>query len=563
MSAYTDGRSIPLVSITRTGLDQDLGEIGNLSDKFENFVSIIKNLENGLNQERVRSRKLRDDWSRAHEIHEQTVRELESRVREYSFQETRLKSKIKEQEITENDFKSKLSAIELEFQKSKEELNQYKSSWAEVLQREREAKMVLLDGEQIKKTLADVEARCKRLEEELATEKNIRSQFERHSKSYQMELQNTLVRLHSSEAKYSELHKQLEVMQSSRKSIEEEVASMEKSLKERFQWENAKELEHSKAVLERENAIDREKYREELRAKFEAIHHHEIQNERARIEKQRLQFEEERATLLKELEDSRRGYSEKLIESQTQSEKIRQDSIEKLTHAQLHLETIRTELEERIRESQNRAEVLRSDLSSQLIEAQRQLSESQTEAKQARALVQIERELNQNKLQNLESEITELKHRASQSDLKSTGAINELESTKRRVGKLISALRAKTAAKRRSLTAAQEKYHRDAIKWEGLEQFVLDEKNRFHRALIGAEAELRKIRIDHPLKGLLARHQIRVENCEDPVVLEGLMQEYLEIKNELEASEISIDRQIEEIQAQRDKNTILAGPAAD
>ena len=248
----------------RPGFGANSGAEGGVFDKLDAFVSAARHLEGTLAQERSRYRKLQEEMLERQASHERNIKELEIRNRELSIKETRLEAALDEFRDNESRLTKQTQQLALEAKKLKEELTQYKTAWAEVLQREREAKMILAESQNTNKRIQDLERRLNEATTTVTTERAEREQAERHSKSYQLELKNALVRLHSAEAKFSELSKELQAFRQSKMSLNDEIAKVEKSLRERLEWESIKEREKIKAELGREMALEREAFRAQI-----------------------------------------------------------------------------------------------------------------------------------------------------------------------------------------------------------------------------------------------------------------------------------------------------------
>lgn len=110
-----------------------------------------------------------------------------------------------------------------------QELAQYRRAWMGVLEREREAKHYIQNNERTQAYLAQVQKQLTQLTEQRDDERSRREQLERHSKSYQTELQSTLIRLHSAEARLSELSREYQVLQQIRRDQRESHFRVDRS----------------------------------------------------------------------------------------------------------------------------------------------------------------------------------------------------------------------------------------------------------------------------------------------------------------------------------------------
>jgi len=306
-----------------------------------------------------------------------------------------------------------------ELQKVRDELNQYRSAWTEVLQREREAKMILADSEHSARRLSELEATSRDLGGALKQERTRREQAERHAQSYQLELKNALVRIHSAEAKFNELTQELNAHRIARRSMEEEVAEVEKSLRERLDWESLKEREKLKAEMERSMAHERERVRqaaiEQARLEIEPV----ILLEREQAARARDSLDAESTALRSTLEQVSRE-REALRQELLARNRLEQES------AQSQQARERTAQESVKRETES----IRRELTAKLMESQVALASVEAELRGARAQA-VSLKKDQARSQELEGKVSaleaELKTERDRSEARST---DELSSEK-------------------------------------------------------------------------------------------------------------------------------------
>lgn len=575
MSAYTDGRPVSVFAFGKEPLppkrvqDVEPPESNAVADKLESLIGYIRQMETALTQERGRARKLRDEWAEAHSLYQQATKDAEARMRELTFNEGRLKAQLQQHEESDTEIKKQIAQIQGELSRTRDELRQYQNAWSSVLQREREAKMIILDAENTRKVLADTEKNAALVAEQLQAEKTLREQLERHSKSYQLELQAALVRIHSSEAKFNEISKEMQAVQKSKKAIDEECARIEKSMKERYRWEAQREIEQGKAEIEKNAAIDREKFREELRGKVQSQVDEAIAHERSRLIKIREQYELDRAGMRKAFEATTHELSEKLLESQKTVADLRTQS-----------QAERESAEQRTREAEaivrRNEHVLRKELS-------RLESELESErTKQSRESLQSQQMIERLTLQ-LESERANFKKTiesergASQKTLDSersafqkalTAEKSAVKASNERLYALRSRIRSFVASTREMLKVARkdrrlERREAERAKNRGasLERFILVEKSRFDGLLIEAQLEFEAIRAHHPIRELLVLKQSEIERLEDPVDIDEKMREYSELRARATQIEAELSDRIERIKRAREISTVQAGPA--
>ena len=180
------------------------------------------------------------------------MHEEKARAGELTVENGRVRSQFSQLEQTQLELKDRLKSAERDRRQALEELKRYQTAWASVLERDREAKVIIEESRRAIDQARELEKGRLSLTQSLEAEKSAREQVERHSKGYQAELQSALVRLHSSEAKFSELTQELQALREGRKTVDDEIARIEKTMRERFELDLAREREKMRGELEKE-----------------------------------------------------------------------------------------------------------------------------------------------------------------------------------------------------------------------------------------------------------------------------------------------------------------------
>ena len=240
MSAYANPQ-------TQTQNQAAQGGLGQL----EGLAGTLRALEAALQQEKERSAKLAADLAATQAGHDQNTQDLRARNRELELNQEKYKAALSLHLENEKKLNQQHKVLHTDYLRIRDELGQYRSAWSEVLQREKEAKLILVEGDKSRERIRDLESQLETSQlEQIESRKRI-EQLERHSKSYQDELQAALVRLHSAESKFAELSKEYEAFRASKRSMDEEVAKIEASMRERMHWGALKEREKIRAELEK------------------------------------------------------------------------------------------------------------------------------------------------------------------------------------------------------------------------------------------------------------------------------------------------------------------------
>jgi chromosome segregation ATPase len=311
MSAYANPQTQ-----TQSGLGQ-----------LEGLAGTLRGLETALQQEKEKAKKLAAELTAAQAGHEQNTQELRARNRELELNQEKYKAALSLHLENEKKLNQQHKVLHTDYLRIRDELNQYRAAWSEVLQREKEAKLILVEGDKSRERIRELESQLETAQlEQIESRKRI-EQLERHSKSYQDELQAALVRIHSAESKFSELSKEYETFRASKRSMDEEIAKIEASMRERMHWGALKEREKIRAELEKEAAQERERVREsfnELRIQLEtqiarltqSLSHEERRSQQLSgvIISEKMRHQDELATIQEEVLGMRQILAASLLE---------------------------------------------------------------------------------------------------------------------------------------------------------------------------------------------------------------------------------------------------------
>lgn len=422
MSAYSEGRPSPqVVSIARSGnpeIDHDPAASAidpALQNSLEAFITATRKLEHGLQHEKQITRKLKGDLQQIQGKFERLVQDGEVRTREFSTKEERYRSAMGEYKNREKRLLLKVNGLVPEVNRLRGELDQYKKAWSDVQARERDSKEILKESLSKDRRLQELESQYRVIQQKLQAETQRRDQVERHSKSYQAELQNTLVRLHSAEAKFNELSKEYKALNQSRKNVAEEISRLETQMRERFEWQVAREREQIRSEVEKNASIEREQFREGIRQSVQSEVDRGVQRERAELQQAREQLAQVQS-------DSVRFRAE-FQRLQGEVEQARLDGRQARTQydqARARIEELTTELEQvQAQNGQKQTEIQQSQVA--LDRAQSDIQELRSKLQKAEAklgsLASVE-----DKLQATESRLqsTQEKLESTQARLQST-----------------------------------------------------------------------------------------------------------------------------------------------
>lgn len=251
-----------------------------ITQQLEGFLLSARKLEDALSEEKKRSQKIAQEYLATRTTLENAVRELQNRLIQRENKIQAITQAYQNQQNGETRLKNELRETSEREKRSSTELAQYKSAWNEVLAREAQARGSLVEYEKAKNSVTALRDEIKNLETKLAETNQNAALHSRHADTYQRELQSALIRIQSSEAKFNQIQKELSLLSQSKRSADEEIARIEASMKERFRWELATEKERLRAELEKDSALDRERFREIARNQMRAEIERQILPER-------------------------------------------------------------------------------------------------------------------------------------------------------------------------------------------------------------------------------------------------------------------------------------------
>ena len=285
---------------------------GGMLSQLEDLVTTAKRLETALREERAAKHKLLGEMQSQHLRFDQVLAEERARGNESATRETKFKQALTAYQENEQKTADRIKIAQNELLAAKTELQKYKQAWVNVLEREREAKMIIRESQDRATRLNALDAQLKETGEALLEERKQREQSDRHAKNYQVELQNTLVRLHSAEARFTELSKEFQTLNQAKRNIDGEIKRVEETIRERYRWELIREREKLKTELEKSSHTEREQMREEIRQSVMGDYERRLNLERDRAAKASREQLQEIGRLKAELGATKNQFSQQL-----------------------------------------------------------------------------------------------------------------------------------------------------------------------------------------------------------------------------------------------------------
>ncbi len=367
-----------------------------ITSHLEGFLSSARKLEEALTEEKKKSQKIAQEYLATRTTLENGVRELQNRLLQRENKIQAISEAFRTLQASESRLKLEIREISEREKKTATDLAQYQSAWNEVLARESQARGTLIEYEKAKRTLAEQRNQIQSLENSVKEANQSNQTHARHADTYQRELQSALIRIQSAESKYNQIQKELAIVSQNKRNADEEIARIETSMKERFRWELATEKERLKAELEKDSALDRERFREVARNQM-----------RAEIERAVLVEKQARETATTELEKVTRDQEKARI----QLGALAQD-LAKMKSDHQALQEAKAISEGALMERAERAEKslisVRSDAAMNQMELSQMQMKLQTTRKEASKSFLIERLRNEAVIQDLSRKIESL-----------------------------------------------------------------------------------------------------------------------------------------------------------
>jgi len=257
------------------------------ADPFAAFASASAQIQSALQAERERSKRLEEQVVDARRRLAETLAEDRAQIQELSGAVATLRASNGQHVEHSRELEERVRVLHSRYNVQTDELQRYRAAWSEVLQREREAKNALLKSVEQEKRTETLQSQVDHLSQVLSEEQGKRERAERFAEAYQAELKHSLVRIHSAEAKFSELSKEHQALAQNRRHFQEEVAKVETQIRERAQWEVQRERERLR--------LEQERCRSELERMT-------LENERTLTEERERTRGELQRTVLAELE---------------------------------------------------------------------------------------------------------------------------------------------------------------------------------------------------------------------------------------------------------------------
>ncbi len=514
-------------------------------DKLDAFASATRELEKALVLEQARGRKSIAELAEVRATYERIVSDGQRRTKELEIRNAKLAAASGEATRREAEVRERARRLSVECRSTREELTRYKAAWAGVLQREREAKLILSESGANSRKHSETEGRARELQTALEGERDRREQAERHAKSYQVELQSALVRIHSAEARFTEISKELLTLQRTKKSADQEIARIEQTLRERLKWEGAKERENIRAELEKDAAVERELFREELRKSHQLDLERLVAKRDAEMSRVREEFErnsvessrrlQEAQVALRESEQRLAAFEERMgairvetaslrerlvAEASRESERVA-ELASRLTSAEERVGKLSeeaTHTQRKIHEDASRSSSLLRDLE----EAGRTRAEAERRAESSARALEAERAARAAEVTAVEKELRAARNDGARDQLRAT---QELEAHRRRavdrgteVISRLNRLRAKARARKERIqweasvrvdeamarsTGMEAALETEVERSRGLAQALLQERERFEAVTAQLVIEVERLRSVHPLREVI------------------------------------------------------------
>jgi chromosome segregation ATPase len=415
-----------------------------LAHQIESIAAASRTMETALQRERTYSKQLRD-----------YAQQILTRMHFLQKNEKEATERLKELEAGVDKNRNQIQELTGELEKARHELSRYRNAWGQIQAREKHAQYILSRGEMTAKRIQELEIALSTLEKRVESEKMGREKAEGHAASHRQELQSVLVRLHSSEARYNDMARELEAIHTLRKNHTLELSRVEQIAREKLEAQFSYEREKLVQELTREredlaryrmeferNRGDAEQAKEKLRLELEAKFSADLKRVLTEAEAQR-QFERQQAQEL--LQREKQQFNEVLLREKQQSSEVLRSELASKQGELAEKQNELLKLESIIRSLGEESKALREELS----DARTEVSTVEEASRQAQLeLLRAREEVKQLQMQQIQIEKQLSEERGRKSALDETAHAAEKE--KRELAKELEAER------ERSMRSTQE-----------------------------------------------------------------------------------------------------------
>ncbi len=204
----------------------------NFTGTFEAAVMAAQQMDLSLSKEKSKTERLEKSLSEMKISYERLLREAQSSIREISIQNEKLRKIYHTQKAHIETLSKSENEQKLEAQRLDTELQRFKRAWSEVIQREREAKMILVESQETKARAQQSGEKVRTLEDQLRIEKQARIEAESRGEKIREELQSVMIKLHSAEARFNQVTREIGIQNISQKEVESRLERIEDLLED-------------------------------------------------------------------------------------------------------------------------------------------------------------------------------------------------------------------------------------------------------------------------------------------------------------------------------------------
>jgi hypothetical protein len=236
------------------------GSSSSLTQQLESMASASRALETALTREKTYSAQLR-----------KYTGDLIARIHKLQANDKKTHEEAEKSRRELEALKAAHLHASQELSKSQAQLERYRQAWSEVLRREKKAQTALLQAQDAHDRLRRAEELALSAENKFKIEKQNREKIEHHAELHRNELQSMMVRLHTSEARYNDMVKELEALQLIRKSHQIEISKAQEAAKQEADARSRMKQNELLGQIEQERAradqlfLEVEQYKDRLR----------------------------------------------------------------------------------------------------------------------------------------------------------------------------------------------------------------------------------------------------------------------------------------------------------
>lgn len=297
-----------------------------LANQFETLLNSAKQVEDALAQERARSRKIADEYIEVRKKYEANLKLLQQKLKEKDYEIENMKDLVADAKIAEEKLKNHVLNMSMEEKKLRDELSKFEESHDELMERDNQARAIMLDNGKLKQTIAQLSAQIQGAHEKIIATREMADQA-------QKQFQSMLARAQAAEGIIKRQAVELQQAVDAKSKAEHELRTLAPMMREQAEKKIATEREKARFEIYQEMAGKLERIRDDSDTRIRSIEEKAAQKV--------IQVEAERDRLFTHLKELSQKATEQLERARKQVETAESARLQIATQAQQALDAAR------------------------------------------------------------------------------------------------------------------------------------------------------------------------------------------------------------------------------